>query len=353
MRALGKCCNFITKEFSMSFFCLFALLLLLLQPTMQNDLSNREAMVQQFAPILFFDQNEQYFPSSMEWLVERSGLYQDGSNDPIISSENLVVQDLGKHTDDNFYLMLDGNNLAQSYRGQKPHHNQVQAPCYVNYQMIDHDSAIMQFFFLYPFNNITPALGILKQALLAGDLVFNIPNKIFDVKKFIEKKTKAKHEGDVEEVEVYLKKTHNGTVVIDKMYCSRHGDEGTYVHAKNLAFNDTHPLVYVAEGGHASYAEKVPYVNLLGDSADGKGAVWRCHENTQFLDQQPWKDFKGKLGKSNRFHDFKGSPRAPEARSWFDRPNSSVAKRSTADIPFIERDITKFVRKNDIVALLK
>jgi hypothetical protein len=336
----------------MSLFCFYALLLLLLQPTMQDDFTNREKMVQQFAPTLFFDKNEQNFPNSMEWLVERSGLYQDGSTDAIIPSGNLTVQDLGKHTDTDFYLMLDGKNLEQSYRGQKPQHNQVHVPCYLNYQVVDPESAVLQFFFLYPFNNITPALYVLKQALLQGDLVLNIPDKVFDTKKFIEKKTKAKHEGDVEEVEVYLKKTKKGTVVIQQMYFSRHGDEGTYVHAKNLVFNGTHPLVFVAKGGHASYAEKVPLVNLLGDSADGKGAVWRCHEHTQFLDQQLWQNFKGKLGKSNRFPDFKGSPRAPEGRSWFDYANSSITKRSTAEIPFIERDITMFVKQKDLLALL-
>src|SRR5262249_11768171 len=84
----------------------------------QNDLNR-------FAPVIDFHPNEQYYPASVDFLLQHSSLYQRVNQDPTLYPEDvpatlikagpLTQQDLATHPDKTSFLTIDaaawhGNN---------------------------------------------------------------------------------------------------------------------------------------------------------------------------------------------------------------------------------------------------
>ena len=122
--------------------------------------------------------------------------------------------------------------------------------------------------------------------------------------KRVEKLEIGSHEGDWEHIDVFIKekKPTSSDYTIKKVFYARHKNEdGRFDRFE--AVESTHPIVYSAQFGHASYGVPVFGVNKLADKANGQGARWQTWKNIIYLGTKDepavgseWLRYKGKWG---------------------------------------------------------
>ena len=129
-----------------------------------DNINDAKAMIAEFGPVVKFAEGEEYFPSSLEWMIKQDALYKEGQKDPVVPVRKIIPADLATTASDYYlsYPALGGVNdtgLQKYYRGEPPVNNIVTAPCYINYQVYDNgNKAVMQVFFIYPFNPYSSVL---------------------------------------------------------------------------------------------------------------------------------------------------------------------------------------------------
>lgn len=295
-----------------------------------------QQLITTFAPLLKFSSKESAFPSSVDWYLNQCELYDNHNNRVAntITSKQLSLCH-GKSYK-NFYLKPKSRGVYQGMPLQKINGSRyVIAPCYANFIEKD-DGAIIQYTFFYPYNDRIPLISTAAQALdfFAGE-----------------------HEGDWEHINVHITKK-NATYHLHEVYYARHSATkyGEYVGTKDLIIVDkTHPVVYVAQHTHASYATNIG-INLLGDQTNDDGPKWRCWEYvidvgtpTNPTPGQEWTYYSGKWGSSDH------SPRGPAQVSWWRtgalqfKQILSIAvnfkKEKASDIFSIDGKIPTYIRK--------
>jgi hypothetical protein len=238
-----------------------------------------EETIERFAPEVRFHPQERYYPSSVEWFLERAQLRHD-SVDQAVGELSASVVPAVYEADDNphmvdwrsSYLTVgEGRDRARVLRGDLD-----SAHTYVHVRQADNGSAAwdIQYWFFYPYS------GPLIDGPAGGA-----------------------HEGDWEHITVRLDSSWRE---VEKVYFAAHNADGRWVAPSEVRFREgTHPVVYVARNGHASYPRPGlhPRGFLPSDRTADGGVVWRTWQSTPQLvaDQDGGRDGFGWLAYPGRW----------------------------------------------------
>jgi hypothetical protein len=212
-------------------------------------------LAQQYAPILYFEQNEKCYPVNVSYALDNSKLYQVGNPTPILTEPN--ASNIAAYTTKDYYLdnqrgTVTDNGITNDYQ------NKMAALGYTVYAHVDNTNNVIQYWFFYAFNG--------------GDL--------------------NNHEGDWEMVQVHL----SGGQPIEAMYSQHYaGQKATW---NQVEKEGTHFKVYVAHGSHANYLRS--YSGMIGIASDhvgNSGKVLKPADYTlTLLESQAWLNFGGHWG---------------------------------------------------------
>ena len=183
-----------------------------------NQAVEEESLLEKYAPVLYFHPDEQFFPTSIEAMLNESDLREnDLVFDDLIDELPVDVNNLnGSEVTDDFYL--DMRNASGGFTNfEIPNPNRfLQYPKTVYGREFNPDAEhiVLQYWFFYLFNNWS-----------------------------------NKHEGDWEMIQVIF---DNDSKPITSTF-SYHHDAQTLFWNETEKSDETHPNVYIALGGHASY----------------------------------------------------------------------------------------------------
>jgi hypothetical protein len=215
----------------------------------------QEDLIQTYAPIFYFEKDENCFPVDVSYHISNSYLYQIGSQTPIDQSP--TETSISNYTTANYYLdngkgTVEDNGIISDYQSQHPEFT-VYA-----HQIDSGSTTIVQYWMFYAFNQ-----GTLNQ-----------------------------HEGDWEMVQIVLT---SGTPT-QVMYSQHHS--GQKAQWNQVEKEGTHFKVYVARGSHANYLRS--YSGVVGIASDIVGANGRTLTPTDYtlqeLEAQPWLNYGGLWG---------------------------------------------------------
>lgn len=244
-----------------------------------------EETVERFAPEVRFHPEERYFPSSVEWFLERSELRLevDGGKDLAVlergeaHAEVIPAAYAEGHRADSadpsrFFLQISNGDFEEDTREG----NLGSAKTYVHFRRAadGSDAYDIQYWFFFPYSG--PLMGG-----PAG----------------------GAHEGDWEHITVRIDEKLNR---VHEVYYAAHDAEGRWMKPSELRFRDkTHPVVYTARYGHASYPRpglKARAMLPADHTADG-GAVWRTWNHVEIIADEngprpefAWVRYSGRWG---------------------------------------------------------
>ena len=239
-----------------------------------------ENIAEQYAPILYFEQDETCYPVDVLYHIDDSYLYQFTGDEPLLIDELPSDLDLSVYVTDDYYLdnvlgNTDDENVIQDYQ------NKLSTLGYRVYCHIHQSggTTVVQYWMFYAFNK-----GELNQ-----------------------------HEGDWEMVQVVL----SGGTPTDVMYSQHHG--GQRATWDQVERDGDHVKVYVARGSHANYLRS--YSGKFGVASDIVGANGKILESGDYtlelLESQDWLNFAGRWGEFDSYDDvFRGKvgPQGPMYR---------------------------------------
>jgi hypothetical protein len=249
------------------------LLLFLLGAALLTGISLREANAQtpqelasRFSPILRFTSGEKFYPTSVDYIISISSLKlraSDGTSTTV--TDNPAPSNLGSYIGSDLFLdnkLETLDNIAEDYT-QKA--ETIGYHAYVHI-VTSGSTQTIQYWLFYAFNN-----GPLNE-----------------------------HQGDIEVIQIFLDNSNNPQHAL----YSQHG-AGENAAWTDVEKQDTHPIVYVAQGSHANYFR--PYQGKMGIesdivSNDGK-TITHTDLNLVLLGEpnshppeQSWLDFAGRWG---------------------------------------------------------
>ncbi|MFC8682340.1 lamin tail domain-containing protein [Microbacterium ureisolvens] len=216
------------------------------------------------APVLRFHSREQYFPSTVDWYLERVAVFRDG--DQIaddVDVDTVAHHATGAQLDKSLTLRIESEQTRQGQPASS-------APAYTRaLQRLDLGLGItdLQYWFFYPYSgDITP--GVLHFA----------------------------HEGDWEHVTVRVR---DETVIA--VYTSAHEEgEHRWHPPERVGWDGTHPEVYVAKHSHAAYVTRGEQHrnHFPSDHTDHLGERARTENHLVPLVPNPaWLRFNGLWGR--------------------------------------------------------
>ena len=214
-----------------------------------------EDLVRQYAPILYFEQNEKCYPVDVSYALDNSYLYKVGDTTPI--SASLTADLIKNYTSKGYYLdnqrgTVTDNGITDDYQ------NKMGTLGYTAYAHVDNTNNIIQYWFFYAFNS--------------GDL--------------------NNHEGDWEMVQVQLSDGQPIEVMYSQHYS---GQKATWSQVEKDGDNFK---VYVARGSHANYLRS--YSGMIGIASDHVGSNGKVLKpadySLEILDSQAWLTFGGHWG---------------------------------------------------------
>ncbi len=306
--------------------------------------ANRLKIIQAFAPEVHLDSREKFFPSSVHYFWTHCTLrtFQDPNptssmiplpksfGPAIARGEQITAALLGSYNQTNYpdqsFILWPFNTEDE---GEARVRNEVLSPCYAHMKRTDNGS-IIQYMFFYPFNSPTPFLGAVGKLADVGKKVIDTATETVEkavqleqqaegsIRQFfgagrpypaqiklsrVQKLNVGWHPGDWEHIDVYIKPEQKGgnDYVIDKVWYSRHAlKDGRF---DTFTTVGTHPVVYSAQYGHASYGYTISVMNRLADRANGQGARWYTWKNVVDVGTlnnptagNEWIRFKGRWG---------------------------------------------------------
>ncbi len=246
------------------------------------------ALVQQYAPAMYFHPAELAFPCSIEFLLRNSVLRD--RNQPQWQLDNPTQASLQQFAAPNYYLAVNPSGFAGMG---------MAAPMYYAVQQYD-DAIHISYVMLYGFQG-----GQTCRALRAGSEFDCIV------------KTLGVHQGDLERVVVTVVPTSQGGYSVLRVGYEAHGDV-TYFPSQRVAWEGgTHPVVCSALNGHSSrnllaqgdviYDFTQPGAVAITSVLSQAGQVWRPYvsgglkllgldANGAPMGDQLWAAFQGRLG---------------------------------------------------------
>lgn len=236
--------------------------------------AQRQALIERFAPRIYFHPDERFMSSSVEFYLERVYLSKDGQVD---MSRHPSALDLalisGPTQDEDKSLRLFAPADEALRAGQHPSTN---PPCYAN--VIEQPGYTeFQYWFFYPHNGRPKS-----------------------------NKTRGVHEGDWEHVSVRVGRDLNVLEILG----SRHSGEDTWLLPGELERAvDDHFVLYTALETHAIYGGpgRQSRKSCPADYTDKSSMVWDCWKNVievkwsptlPTLNHQDWIKFTGRWGQT-------------------------------------------------------
>lgn len=248
------------------------------------------ALARRHRPVLFLDSDEDYFPSSMEFYIENSGLILDGNEILVrykaLTPQTLVDSSVGYNPD---RLSIDVTHSATS--GVDPFaHPLRKVPMYVRVREVNAGDLgckriQITYFAFFPYNGATKILNCLCGV--------------------------GAHRSDLEHMTIEFDK--NG--VPERVYFSAHNG-GVWVPWREVRKSHDRPFGYLARWSHAFYPlpKCVPRIFCcIFDRPNGKGFRWDPDGVVAVTDESPvWNTYKGYLG-------FPDEGRMPRLKSYWDK----------------------------------
>lgn len=252
----------------------------------KNSKYNISELISKYNPILYFHPDENYFPCSIEWLLNNSILV-DFNTTPqtmINSPSNRDMYEVSKKY--NFKSNTSGQQTLsftqELYNGQIPIKN---VPCYVLVKKRENKIYLI-YNYLYAYNGNYDILGLEKV---------------------------GNHPADLEHITVEL---DDSGKLLRVMY-SAHGErDGRWVDAKNVPFEDNRIIAYVALNGHGLYQREGTAIRVFGLANDvmKRGKKWDPVPERIYLPTEPefdidkmgWVGYNGRLGGTTERGDTSG-----------------------------------------------
>lgn len=232
------------------------------------------SQVVQFAPVVFFHEQEPFLPCAIEYLLSCSTLYVNGALLPNPTQQTLVLNS-GLPRNPGWYLDLTDCPTAGS----------MPAPMYVSVQVPANESFVdLNFYFLFAFNG--------------PECVHAEPPGLSPFDCFVA--NFADHQGDIEGISVRVDPSFK---TVTWVRYEAHGDSVFYPPSAITWWTDangvktTNPVVYSALHSHATYPG-------TGPAQSGNYVVVESHGPLDFSDyirptnQSPWIPFERTNGKS-------------------------------------------------------
>jgi hypothetical protein len=235
-------------------------------PLRNANAQTPQELATQFSPVLRFTSGEKFYPTSVDYIITSSTLRlraTDGSSTTVTNSP--TPDNLGSYAGSDLFLdnkLETLDNIAEDY-AQKT--DTIGYHAYVHIATSGSTQTI-QYWLFYAYNN-----GPLNN-----------------------------HQGDVEVIQIFLDNSNNPQQAL----YSQHG-AGENAAWEDVEKQDTHPIVYVAQGSHANYFR--PYQGKMGIesdivSNDGKTITPTdlnliiLGEQGSHPPEQSWLDFAGRWG---------------------------------------------------------
>jgi hypothetical protein len=233
-------------------------------------------LLKKYAPLARLHHDEQFLPTSVPWFVTRCTLEQKtpDKKTKMLLSKITDPEIIGNYPDTQAGYFLNAGKNTATYRGEfQPDSKKIiHAPCYAT--LVEktgernkktggvvpfEEGAVLQYWFFYAFNG--PTVGPMVDAVAQGI---------------------GTHEGDWEHIDVHLikdAKAQDGYRIKEIWYAfHRSRYTGSYATPRDISFDGTHPIVYIAQNGHASHEKSdTNWENL--DFMSTKGPSWPCWEN--------------------------------------------------------------------------
>jgi len=247
--------------------CLTLFFFLCLLCTGTQSVLGDTSKVQSYAPVLYFEAQEECYPINAEFHIDNSHLYIHDGESPTLITENPNASDLAQISQNNFYLdnkhglVRDSTSLISSYQQQKNQYDKV-----VYYREDTYAGKhFIQYWFFYAYNN--------------GDL--NV------------------HEGDWEMIQIIF----NSDTPTNVMYSQHHsGQQASWT---DVETTNSHPHVYVAKGSHANYFRYFSgKLGVAGDTVGNNGIILTSEDYILVdLSDQDWLSFAGRWGETKDIED--------------------------------------------------
>jgi len=268
--------NFINIKKTISIICLALLITTTLSWLGSSAVSAQESTVEQYAPILYFEAEEQCYPIDVAFHLDNSKLYSFDDGVSTLLDDSITSEELANVTDEFFYLdnihgdLRDAEKIISEYKQQK---NDYDITVYYR-ETNQSGKMIIQYWFFYAYNQ--------------GEL--NV------------------HEGDWEMIQIIFE----SNIPTQIMYSQHHsGQQVTWNDAEKTGM---HPHVYVARGSHANYPRY--YSGKLGVASDIVGNNGVMLDSSKYslveLSDQGWLTYAGRWGEVASIEDtvlgFSGPP---------------------------------------------
>ena len=218
-----------------------------------------------YKPVLHFTQGEKFYPTRVEYIISKSTLVRHSNSTIVYPSP--TPSNLGTHAgSDQMYL---NNTLGTVDAIAADYALEASSYGYYVYVHVVPNSGgytVIQYWLFYVYNN-----GQLND-----------------------------HQGDIEVVEIFLEGSEPKTALYSQHFAGENAAWGDVEKVDN-----THPVVYVAQGSHANYFR--PYQGKIGlenDIVGSDGKTIMPNELTRIMlgetgnhiSEQSWLDFEGRWG---------------------------------------------------------
>jgi len=259
-----------------------------------GECSAEEDLLAKYAPVLYFHPDEQFFPTSIEAMLNESDLRHDEIfSNPIVDEMPVGTESLENADEDTY---LDMRNASGGFfpLGEVPNpirFNHYNKEIYGRIVEPDDSHTVLQYWFFYPYNN-----------------------------------WKNRHEGDWEMMQIVLDKFSK--LPTNTTYSFHYGG-ATYSWNEIELSNATHPKIYVTVGGHGSWPTtgEHPWVQKIygvcGTSKDttaSNGTTWYPETyNLIDISSKSWTNFLGTWGELNG--EGRTGPNSPPFIKYKDAPN--------------------------------
>lgn len=239
------------------------------------DDEQESILAQKYAPILYFEKEEELYPVAIEYHLSNANLNQSTDVGPIMIDANPSIQEISTYTNPeaNYYLdnkkgTINDAGITEDYQMQEDTLGHT-LYCHVILDIQDGESVtVVQYWMFYAFNK-----GPLNT-----------------------------HEGDWEMVQVIL---NSFDEPVEAMYSQHiHGQKAKWSQVEK---EDDHMKVYVARGSHANYFRSYQgELGLASDTVGKNGITSKLEEYSLILlgetgegnhpPEQNWVDFAGRWG---------------------------------------------------------
>ena len=191
-----------------------------------------EELINRYSPIVYFHKDETFFPSTIEYFLENSDLWEgqlwiNRTIDGKRLKQNPTSKYLYEYSQTKFPNQTCVNNLfivprsKSCFYGQKSQLDQVPIYSFIKEKQ---DRYIIYYIFFYPFNEGKHVLYLQQ----IGD-----------------------HEADLEHITVEVDKKSGNMLRV--FYGSHCPEDGTWVSSKDVPIQNNKIVVYVAKGSHGLY----------------------------------------------------------------------------------------------------